>query len=710
MMKGCVVLLFFALSALKLTGQENFYAVNCKKNILEISALLHSNIAGADSLLVGTQSCWSHLNSLDKETLLLQIGFFAELSDDPRFLNRITDSEMLEGETPFIKALKNGTEVKFGNALNYRDIFTLTELTTSTKRNEQIIGYYFLGLNAITLGNLKEGETHLEKVIQLLQNHKDDYFLYKSFQSLAELEVLRNEYATAFDYLLKALDYAKKKDLRYERAYIDLLIGQLLLKMDNQKEAESYLKKGLVISRGVMAIKLEADILSEMGVIRMIQKKNQEAISNFSLALSKYYKLNHAKGIAKAHLRLGQVHKLAQSYKLSKENYLLSQGYLEEIKDTAQLGNVFHCLAEIEFNQGNIQLAKSYVMRSLNLHSAISNMFDLHKTLLLSSQINNRLGDYALAYSELSQYSSFIDSVQHSDLQAKIAELSELYQAEQKENVILQQAKELEDLSIEVELREQKLENSALRNRQFLFLLLSVIFASFSVFVWHKFKRKQEKTAQLQQETELKQTLLRSQMNPHFIFNSMSVIQSYIYAKDIENSSLFIVNFSRLMRMILENSSKEFIPLSTELEILEKYLMIQQMRFEDRFDFEIATGDIDPNNTFVPPMLTQPFIENAIEHAQLESVDGGKILIRFSLKEGLMKIIVEDNGIGKDATTSIEKERSHESLAISITKERIELLNAKFGTQGSLEVLDRKSEGSSGTRATILTYFKRMNE
>lgn len=710
MMKGCVVLLFFAFSTLTLIGQENFIAVNCKKNIEQISVLLHSNIAKADFLLGSANSCWSHLSSSDKETLLLQIGSFAELSDDPSFFNRISDSEMLEGETPLIQALKNGTEIKFGNALNSKDILTLTELTTSAKRNEQVIGYYFLGLDAINSGALKEGEAHFKRVIKVIDKQKDDYFLYKSFQALAELEVLRNEYTAAFDYLLQALDYAKKKDLRYEHAYIDLLLGQLLLKMDNHKEAESYLKKGLVISRGVMAVKLEADILSEMGVIRMIQKKNQEAISNFSLALSKYYKLNYSKGIAMAHLRLGEVHKVGQSYKLSKENYLIGQGYLEEIKDTTQLGNVFHCLAEIEFNQGNIQLAKLYVMRSLNLRSAISNTFDLHKTLLLSSQINSRLGDYALAYSELSQYSSFIDSVQHSNLQAKIAELSELYQAEQKENVILQQAKELEDLSIEVELREQKLENSALRNRQFLFLLLSVIFASSSIFVWFKFKRKQEKTAQLQKETELKQTLLRSQMNPHFIFNSMSVIQSYIYAKDIENSSIFIVNFSRLMRMILENSSKEFIPLSTELEILEKYLMIQQMRFEDRFDFEITTGDLDPNNTFVPPMLTQPFIENAIEHAQLESVDGGAILIRFSLKDGLIQIIVEDNGIGKDATTRIERKRSHESLAISITKERIELLNAKFGAQGSLEVLDKKSEGLSGTRATILTCFKRMNE
>jgi sensor histidine kinase YesM len=95
----------------------------------------------------------------------------------------------------------------------------------------------------------------------------------------------------------------------------------------------------------------------------------------------------------------------------------------------------------------------------------------------------------------------------------------------------------------------------------------------------------------------------------------MSVIQSYIYENDTVNSSKFLVNFSRLMRLILENSPKEFIPIETEVEILQKYLETQTLRFEDRFSYSIILSDeIDKERAVIPPMITQPFIENAIEH------------------------------------------------------------------------------------------------
>ena len=101
-------------------------------------------------------------------------------------------------------------------------------------------------------------------------------------------------------------------------------------------------------------------------------------------------------------------------------------------------------------------------------------------------------------------------------------------------------------------------------------------------------------------------------MNPHFVFNAMSVIQSYIYENDPEQSSQFLVNFSRLMRLILENSPKEFIPIELEREILDKYLTAQKMRFEHRFEYELTVSDdLLFNKAMVSPMITQPFIENA---------------------------------------------------------------------------------------------------
>lgn len=701
--------MFFLLSPFLSIGQGNNGSNQCEQHISQITSLLKSNIFLADSLIQKSKNCWNQFDDQQKASFCFSLGYLCEINDKQRCYNQFIEENELYGKSIEIQIFNIGEPLKFGHILNKEELTKIHEFSVSSDRRQKVIGLYFLGLHTLNNCEFQEAELNFKKVLQLLKRSKDEFLVCKCFQRLSSLELERQNYQQAFDYLLKALDYAKKNGLKYEQAYTDKLIGELLLKMDNQNEAESYLNKGLNISRSILALKLEADILSNLGVIYLLEDSEQRAINNFSLALSKYYKLKYAKGIAQSHLRLGEVYKESQTYKLSKENYFLAQGYLEEINDSLQLGDAFYCLAEIEFNQGSFISANSYIEKSIAFRNKLRNPFDLNESLLLSARINEKLGNHQAALSSLLRYTSFIDSVQNTELKTKITELSELYQAEQKENLIFQQSKELEALTIDGELREQKLENIALRNRQIVFLLLVLLFAGVSVFVWLRFKSKQEKSNQLLQETELKQTLLRSQMNPHFIFNSMSVIQSYIYSKDVENSSIFIVNFSRLMRLILENSSKEFISLATEIEILEKYLLIQKLRFDGRFDFSISAGDLELESTFVPPMLTQPFIENAIEHGRLETIEGGAIQVLFSNQDGLMKIVVEDNGVGKDATKN-DRVKLHKSMAIEITKERIELLNLKYKANGYLAVLDLKNDESTGTRVTMQTYFKKMNE
>jgi sensor histidine kinase YesM len=158
----------------------------------------------------------------------------------------------------------------------------------------------------------------------------------------------------------------------------------------------------------------------------------------------------------------------------------------------------------------------------------------------------------------------------------------------------------------------------------------------------------------------------------------MSVIQSYIYENDPEKSSQFLVNFSRLMRLILENSPKEFIPIELEREILDKYLTAQKMRFEHRFDFElIISDDLLFKKAMVSPMITQPFIENAIEHGQLHNVKGGEIGVFMHAQDEQLIIEIQDNGIGRQKSGNTKKLRTHKSMAIDITRERIAILNKK---------------------------------
>jgi LytS/YehU family sensor histidine kinase len=227
----------------------------------------------------------------------------------------------------------------------------------------------------------------------------------------------------------------------------------------------------------------------------------------------------------------------------------------------------------------------------------------------------------------------------------------------------------------------------------------------FSVIAVSRYKQTVSK--QRQKEAEMSQTLLRSQMNPHFIFNAMSVIQSYIFENDVENSSKFLVNFSRLMRLILENSHKELIPLETEIEILQKYLETQKMRFGDRFDFQLQFPDeLIFDKAMIPPMITQPFIENAIEHGQLHIVENGHINILFRKENNMLLVELEDNGIGRKNAEVNDKRFKHKSMAMAITRDRIENINFKYKSDGKFEIDDLDKISQTGTKVLISLPYR----
>jgi LytS/YehU family sensor histidine kinase len=250
----------------------------------------------------------------------------------------------------------------------------------------------------------------------------------------------------------------------------------------------------------------------------------------------------------------------------------------------------------------------------------------------------------------------YIDSNTTIQAATKIAELSELYRSEQRERLILSQADSIERQGQERALTSTKLENSQLRNnfQTYIIIAFLIIIALAGIIGFYRWN--QTKIKQQQREAEMSQTLLRAQMNPHFVFNAMSVIQSYIYENDTVNSSRFLVNFSRLMRLILENSSKEFIPIETEVEILQKYLETQKLRFEDRFTYDInISPEIITEHAMIPPMITQPFIENAIEHGQLNTTEGGFIHISINKENEMLQIVIIDNGIGRKVAETNKK-------------------------------------------------------
>ncbi|MBF4487875.1 histidine kinase [Flavobacterium sp. CSZ] len=233
-------------------------------------------------------------------------------------------------------------------------------------------------------------------------------------------------------------------------------------------------------------------------------------------------------------------------------------------------------------------------------------------------------------------------------------------------------------------------------NWRFIILIITV-FTAVIAYVFLRIKRKSnEKTIIQRRIAETKLEALLSQMNPHFTFNAMNAIQDFIISNDIENSLLYISEFSKLIRKTLENSSKQTITIEEEIEYLEAYITIENMRFDNRIDFEIQISpQVDTYFTKIPTMLLQPFVENVFVHAFNESSISPKLIISFKMiSNTLLECKIIDNGMSLNAA---KKSKLHQSKGIHLTKERLSLLQDLKNDSIKIDFTENK-----GTTVTIL--------
>jgi LytS/YehU family sensor histidine kinase len=192
-------------------------------------------------------------------------------------------------------------------------------------------------------------------------------------------------------------------------------------------------------------------------------------------------------------------------------------------------------------------------------------------------------------------------------------------------------------------------------------------------------------------------------MNPHFLFNALNAIQGYIADGNKEAANRYLSRFSRLVRAALQHSRLTKLPLEDDLRNLQNYLELEQIRFHEKFDYRTTVAeDIDPVATTLPPMLVQPFLENAIIHGIANKEGKGQIDLDFRLEGSNLLVTVMDNGIGIEQSRRLKKEAGseHQSVGMSITARRLEMLG---GEGGKVEVEELKDEEgqAAGTRVRV---------
>jgi hypothetical protein len=203
---------------------------------------------------------------------------------------------------------------------------------------------------------------------------------------------------------------------------------------------------------------------------------------------------------------------------------------------------------------------------------------------------------------------------------------------------------------------------------------------------------------------------LRAQMNPHFIFNSLNSINSFVIEQKHEIASDYLIKFSKLIRLILDNSRTEMISLDKELETLKLYVLLESARFDNKFKclYHIAE-DVNTNSIMIPPMLLQPFVENAIWHGLMQKEDEGVIVVEIKLEnEEFLNIAIIDDGIGREKAAELKsKSATHKSHGLKVTSQRIEMMNNLNSTGAKVNVTDLKDAAGRalGTKVELIIPF-----
>lgn len=393
-------------------------------------------------------------------------------------------------------------------------------------------------------------------------------------------------------------------------------------------------------------------------------------------------------GVMMANSNLGSVYYSLGELDESEEEYLKGLKIAEDGQFTRNVATILLGLADVYSGQSKLSASEDYYKRGLKIAEEIQALPLIQDGYEGLALVQEKRGNLSGALQSFRRWQQARDSIYSQEKIQTLEELKARYESEKKEAEILALSQENEIQSLELAQKNQVLIFGGVG----MLLLASLGYSYFQ-------RKKLKSEAQM---AEIEQRFLRSQLNPHFIFNALSSIQNFMLKSEGKTASRYLGKFSKLMRQVLENSRLEFIPLEEEIRMLENYLEIQKILVQKDFEFRIeCLGELDPTQVSIPPMFVQPFLENAIQHGLKDSE--GRIEVAFKLAGEYIEISVRDNGVGILATAQAKE--NHRSLATSIIRERINNYNQKLKNRIQLKMRDRSEQNEQGTEVQLLVPF-----
>lgn len=582
----------------------------------------------------------------------------------------------------------------------------ISQALNSGYRYELAEGYFTLSGFNFSMNEYNKAILHASRALDIYKSLERWEKVYNSYSLVAESYVQQQDYANArlnYENAYRFAERTKKvKDqlkTRFNLANLELLEKDfeaseklfLALKKDAQTNndlnliAEIDFKLGEIYAlRGDLS---RANVFYEFSNQNAFQTNNNDLINQTNERIVATSDLTDAGSNLSILNTLNQTATIFQS----------TSDTMAWMTNNAQMATFY--AAQGQFQNASVQLQNNYVLSEKKGDLAVQ-----METALQLYEVYRQSGQNKLADRAYKKYLVLSDSLKNQKLQDQddLIQNQLALRTVEKQIDNLERERELDQQTILLLKRETNLDQERFEQQRLLvyFLIgILIVFAGVSVFVYRNIKAKKRAHQLLYLKS------LRAQMNPHFIFNSLNSVNNYIGKSDERAANKYLSKFAKLMRQVLEHSQVEFISLAQEKEVLQLYLELEHERFKDQFDYEfIVDPTLSLESITIPPMLVQPFIENAIWHGLRYRDTDGLLSVHITAREKWIEIAIKDNGIGRNKSRALktENQKKHQSTGMQNVESRTELIKAVFKAKIDYEIIDLPND--AGTHILIKLY------
>jgi len=493
--------------------------------------------------------------------------------------------------------------------------------------------------------------------------------------NLGTIQYKKQEFEKALDLYVEAAKTTEKSKNKQLLVNTYTNMGVIHARIQNFENAQKYLEKALTYIHSDTPLRLQ--ILTNLITIYKQLKQFEKFEDNILVAEKLAKKFNSKRILSVIYNNLSDYHTsnkidITKAVLYGKKSIALKK----ELNHSSFLALPYNNLGYAYLKDKQFSNAIPY------LDSALPKAKGLLKSYVLNNLKDAYLGigkyKKAMVFAELKD--KIKDSLHNAQQKEKVTAITEKFESEKKEQ-------QIQLLNSENELKESKIQN---QRSLLIGGILSFLLIVASAFLWFR----NQKTKQSLQKASLQHKLLRTQLNPHFLFHSLNSIQSFIYSNKKDDSIQYLSSYSKLMRSIFENSSSDFITIKEDAEAMQAYLDLQRVNFELNVEFSL-TLDNDINEFLIPPLFIQPYIENAIQHG-IKHIDNGKVSIHYYNNTNNIRVTIFDNGKGFKSKSNNQLLERHSSSTVN--QERI--LNLKQTKKYAIE--HRIQSDSNGTTITLL--------